>query len=56
MDEENDENKKVEEEEEAIVNIEPKYDDFAQDLTFSYESKKEFFDELFFKQSRLFKM
>ncbi len=38
------------------LNIEPKYEDFNQDLNFYYESKKDFFNELFFKQSKLFKM
>lgn len=40
----------------SCLNIEPKYEEFNQDFDFNYEKHKKFFDELFFNQSRLFKM
>ena len=52
----NEEEQEISKEEPSALNIEPKYEDFNQDLNFDYVSKKNFFDELFFRQSRLFKM
>ena len=52
----NEEGQEISKKEPSALNIEPKYEDFNQDLNFDYVSKKNFFDELFFRQSRLFKM
>jgi hypothetical protein len=56
MNDESEEKDNLKEQESTSLNIEPKYENFKQDLNFDYVSKKDFFDELFFKQSRLFKM
>ena len=56
MSNEEEEKEVLKEKESASINIEPKYENFKQDLNFDFVSKKDFFDELFFKQSRLFKM
>ena len=45
----------LDEEDEELRNA-PKHDNFADDLSFDYEEHRRYFDELFFKNSKLFKM
>lgn len=41
--------------EEESINIKPEHESFNQDLNFDYESKKDYFNDLFFRNSKLLK-